>query len=169
MFESVMSAPLGQHQQAAMTKILFEMGKQDGKLAVELAADSVKASAPRIEALRYAYMGWGTYDPAAAWAYPKTLSPEEKTKHPFKNVIAGAAIGDLEASEVYAFVESHEKELMQRAGKELWQSLTYVYDHEDSQGMPSWVESLQEGGFRDFASSHLIQRWALSEPHAASE
>ena len=121
MFHKVLSVPLGQHQQAAARKIMLEMGKRDGKLAVELAA-SIEAPALRTDALGSAYIGWGTHDPAAAWAYPKTLPPEEFAKHPFKHVIEGAAIGEMEAGEL-----------------------------------------------RDFASSHLIQRWALSEPHTARE
>lgn len=164
MFDGILSLPATEHQQVALSKILFELAKLDGERAVRLTMKSIKAPSFRQDALGAAYRGWGSHDASAAWAFTKTLSPEEQTKHPKGEIIFGTALGDV--SDAYQFIESHASELP-RYTKRLWHTLTHLYIHKDSQGMPGWVETLPSGYIREIASGQLVQRWARSDPQAA--
>ncbi|MCB1092196.1 MAG: sigma-70 family RNA polymerase sigma factor, partial [Verrucomicrobiae bacterium] len=167
MFDKVIDLPLGAHQRAAVEKLVSEIGKQDGRYAIELAENFVGANILRQHALEAAYAGWASRQPEAAWAYANSLPPEKLATHPYWNIITGAAQGDLSAQRFYDFVESNSAALLELSAGHLWQGLAHVYEHKDSQGMPAWVEGLPEGPLRNLATSQLIQSWALSDPPAA--
>ncbi len=168
MFDEVVDLPLSEHQRNTLRKLVMEIGRHDGPHAVEL-ANSIKASKMRHHALASAYAGWGSTDPAAAWAFATALPPEQRANHPYWQIMVGAAQGDLSAREFYDFVESHDPALVQLSSGHLWQALQFVYHHKDSRGMPSWIEGLPEGSLKNLASNQLVQRWALADPVAARE
>ena len=169
MFDEVADLPFGEHKRAVLQKLVMEIGRHDGQHAVEFAASSVGSAVLRHQALGAAYAGWGSRDPAAAWAFATALPPEQRAAHPYWRIMTGAAEGDLSADRFYHFVETHSPDVHRLSGGHLWQALTHVYDHKDSEGMPSWVEGLPPGQLKNLASSHLVQRWAHSDPMAAKE
>jgi len=166
MFDEVVDLPLSEHRQSAIQKLVMEIGRHDGPYAIDLAS-SIKASKMRHFALGSAYKGWGSHDPAAAWAFASALPPEQRANHPYWQIMTGAAQGNLSAGEFYQFVESHNPAVVELSSGHLWQALTHVYDHKDSAGMSTWVEGLEGGALKNLASNHLVQRWALTDPPAA--
>ncbi|MCB1096652.1 MAG: sigma-70 family RNA polymerase sigma factor [Verrucomicrobiae bacterium] len=169
MFDEVVGLPMSEHQRSTLLKLVQEIGRHDGRFAVELAANSIEASALRAHALGAAYAGWAAHDPDAAWAYANALPPEQRASHPYWQIMKGAAEGDLSAREFYDFVEANSDDLVLLSGGQLWQALAHVYEHKDSSGMPAWVGDLPEGNLRNLASAQLVQRWSLSDPTAAKE